>query len=847
MAGFSRRLRPPYCDTGRPHLRVATPKRPVLHLPALLRHGLPEHNVDEAEHLAALARKPLHRRIAGYFRMTGPGYMQSALTLGGGSVAACVWFGSLVGYELLWVQPVSMVLGYFVMAAIAKQVCHTGERPYRVFWERLSPVIAVAWGVGALAATVIWHFPQYSLTANGVISLAGGVGLDLDNAFGRVVIGAVLVAASCLVISMYNRGARGVKHFERATKIMVWTIVFAFAAVALITGIQWKRLLLGLTGVSFVRDWMDGGIDPILVKPIVAGMAAVTGINMFFLYSYALLNRGWGKAHKELAYFDLISGMVVPFIFATGFMVLAVANTIGPAEGEMGQAVGDIRAIVPVLGPTFGQWLGSETAGNGAALLLIGLGMIAIGFTTIVTHMLSCGFIGCEMFGYRHEGRARFWFSLLPVFMVVGVGAKFPWQAAITASSINAIFMPMAVLCFIILLHMKSFMGDATPRGRMKAVWLVSLVTCLVVMTIAGYFGLEKNWATLREHLWTKDAPSAALDTGRAGAAGEAEAAPGLSEVVTHEAMGTVFECTLYARPGDASTSEILRIADEAFAVVDDLEDRISRWRRDSQTAYINRHAAQEPVRVSPDILDLLLYATRAHEETDGAFDVTVGPLIALWGFYKGQGVLPSDDALSEAVARVGMDEVVIDRSARTVAYTRDGVLLDFGGIAKGWALDLAAEVLRSHGVTSAVLHGGTSTVVAIGAPPDRAAWTVRIRDPYNKDKYVDEVALHNESLSTSAGYEKFIEVGGKAYCHIFDPRTGRPVEGMLSATAIAPSGRESDALSTAFFVMGVEKTSEYCQTHPDVRAVLIPCPEGDALRLVRIGKPKEEGQTGTK
>lgn len=791
--------------------------------------------MDEKELLTELAGKPLHERIRGYFGLTGPGYMQSALTLGGGSVAACVWYGSLVGYELLWVQPVSMALGYFVMAAIAKQVCHTEERPYKVFWERLSPLLAIAWGVSALAATVIWHFPQYSLTANGVISLSGAAGLDLDNYPGRILIGAVVLGLACLVVRMYNRGAQGVKHFEAATKVLVWGIVLAFAVVAVAAGIQWKRLLLGLTGVSFIRDWLDGGIDPVLIKPIVGGMAAVTGINMFFLYSYALLNKGWGKEHKEVAYFDLVTGMVVPFLFATTFMVLAVANTLGPEEGAMGEAVRDIRAIVPVLGPSFGKWLGSEAAGNGAALLLIGFGMLAVGFSTIVTHMLCCGFIGCEMFGFEHTGRARSWFSLMPVIAVSGVAMKWPWQAAITASSLNAVFMPLIVLCFLVLLNMKSFMGKETPRGGMKVFWTTALSACLVVMSIAGFFGIQTNWATLRDHLWPNEETALALVETPA-AAGESEAPAPLFEVVKHEAMSTEFAFTIYARPGDTSTSDILHIAEEAFRAVDDLEARISRWRPDSQTTYINNHAAEGPVRAAPDIIDLLLCAKKAHADSGGAFDVTVGPLIKLWGFYKGEENVPPEAEVRQALGRVGLDKVKVDRETCTVSFTQDGLLLDFGGIAKGLALDQAAEVLMSQGITCAVLHGGTSTVVAIGAPPNEKGWKVRIRDPYNTNEYIDEVLLRDESLSTSGSYEKFFEMDGKKYCHIFDPRTGRPVEGMLSATAIAPTGKESDALSTSFFVMGVERTFEYCRARPQVRAILIPDPGGGELRPVRIG-----------
>lgn len=466
--------------------------------------------MDEAAYLADLSQKPLGKRVFGYFRLTGPGYMQSAMTLGGGSVASCVLLGALLGYKLLWVQPLGMILGYYVLAAIAKQTCHTEERPYKVFWEQLHAGWAILWAVCALVATILWHIPQYSLAANGAVSVAQGVGLSLDSMAGRTGIGAVLLGSACAIVYLYHKGAKGLHIYELAVKVLVWSIVFAFAIVAFSTGIQWKRFFLGITGIAFLQDIFAGrGLDPRAVKPIVAGIAATTGINMLFLYPYSLLNKGWGKQHKELAYFDLISGLVLPFLIATTFMVLAVANTIGPGEGETGEIVRDIRAITPVLGPTFGNVLGSEALGNAFALLLLGIGMLAVGFSTIITHMLASSFIACEMFGFEYKGKAKWWFSLLPVIGVVGVGIKFPWYAAITASTLAAPLMPVTVICFIVLLNRKSFMGDQTPRGGIKLVWNVTLWVGVIVMAVSAGFGLQKNWQELKGRF----APTAQVTT----------------------------------------------------------------------------------------------------------------------------------------------------------------------------------------------------------------------------------------------------------------------------------------------------------------------------------------------
>ncbi|MCC6142273.1 MAG: divalent metal cation transporter, partial [Candidatus Hydrogenedentes bacterium] len=449
--------------------------------------------MDDLNDLSELRGKPIGTRILGYLKLSGPGYMQSAMTLGGGSIAACVLMGSMLGYELLWVQTLAILLGYFLLAAVAKQTCAVGEPAYDVFWTRLHPALAILWGISSLVATVLWHIPQYGLTANGLIVLFEGVNVNLDTTAGRVGIGVVVLPLAYLIVYLYDLGAHGLRLYERAVKVLVWAIVIAFGVAAFATGIDWGRLFLGVTGISFVQNLIAGrGVPEAAVIPIVGGVAAAVGINMVFLYPYSLLSKNWGKDHKELAYFDLMSGMVIPFLIATGLMMVAVANTIGPEPGQVGAGVKDMREILPVLG---------QTLGDTVARLIIGLGMAAVGFSTIITHMLAAGFIGCELFGFDHRGRAKLWFALLPAVGVIGVMISFPWYAAVTASSLAACLMPAAVAGFLVLNNMKSYLGDERPEGLARLGWNVILSLSVILLTVAGAVGLWKNYEQFRDQL----------------------------------------------------------------------------------------------------------------------------------------------------------------------------------------------------------------------------------------------------------------------------------------------------------------------------------------------------------
>jgi thiamine biosynthesis lipoprotein len=290
----------------------------------------------------------------------------------------------------------------------------------------------------------------------------------------------------------------------------------------------------------------------------------------------------------------------------------------------------------------------------------------------------------------------------------------------------------------------------------------------------------------------------------------------------SHRAMGTVFAVVAYGR----DARYLAQVANEAFEEIDRLDAQMSNYRPESELAGINRGAARQAVVVEPRLFQLIRDSLRSSDETGGAFDITVGPLMKAWGFFRGQGRLPSPSELRQVLKRVGYRRVKLDQNRRTISFAAEGVELDLGGIAKGYAVDQAAEILRANGVTSALVSSGTSSIYALGAPPEERAWKITLRDPYDAEKVGNVVYLKNYSLSASGSYEKFFQLAGRTYCHILDPRTGRPVESMLATAVLAPRTTQSDALSTAFFVFGVEGSRKYLATHSNL-SVLFYQPSG--------------------
>jgi thiamine biosynthesis lipoprotein len=272
-----------------------------------------------------------------------------------------------------------------------------------------------------------------------------------------------------------------------------------------------------------------------------------------------------------------------------------------------------------------------------------------------------------------------------------------------------------------------------------------------------------------------------------------------------------------------------LDAARAAFELLDDLEDQLTVYRDHSEVSRLNATAASRPVRVEARLFALLEQAQQLTRDTDGAFDVAAGALIKAWGFFRGPRRVPSEEERREVMERVGSRLVELDAASQTVRFLRGGVEINLGAIGKGYALDRMAESLAK--IPAALLHGGSSSVYAKGDPQGRG-WRVRLRHPWLPERTLADVWLRDRALGTSAATFQHLEHEGKKLGHVLDPRTGWPASGMASVSVVAPTGAVADALSTAFYVGGVELARRYCEGHPEVGAVLLPDGERDPVIL---------------
>jgi FAD:protein FMN transferase len=272
-----------------------------------------------------------------------------------------------------------------------------------------------------------------------------------------------------------------------------------------------------------------------------------------------------------------------------------------------------------------------------------------------------------------------------------------------------------------------------------------------------------------------------------------------------------------------------------AFDEIDRIDRLMSNYKPESPLSRLNREAADGPIAAEPELYDFLNESLRYARESDGAFDITVGPLMKAWGFFRGEGRMPSDRELTEARRAVGYRHVSLDPIARTIHFDVKGVELDLGGIAKGYAVDRAVAVLKAHGVESALVNGCGSTIYGLGAPPDATAWSMNLRDPMDQRKTAMTVRLKNQALSVSGSYEKFFELRGVRYSHIMDPRTGKPVQGVLSVAVVTDSGTAGDALDNVFYVQGVAWSEKRLEQIPGAGVVFF-LPRAKRWKAVLLG-----------
>jgi len=325
----------------------------------------PTPNAEETAELAEVNKKPFGKRLGYYTKKSGPGWLQAAITLGGGSLASALFLGVILEYNLMWLQPLAMIFGVIMLSAIAYVTLSSGKRPFGAIKEYVSPVLGWAWLIAAMMANIVWCLPQFAL-GTGAVQQNLLPGIFEGKSWAPWVIGAVLLAIGASIVKAYDSNSKGVKLFETVLKIMVGIVVVSFfIVVAKLTfagTLEWGQIFKGFIpnfaylnqpapdvaeAISATGDaapiWTEQ-ISKIQTDKIIAAFGTAVGINMTFLLPYSMLRKGWGKEHRGLATFDLSTGLIIPFIVATSCIVIAAASQFHGKSDDILNADGSVIA-----------------------------------------------------------------------------------------------------------------------------------------------------------------------------------------------------------------------------------------------------------------------------------------------------------------------------------------------------------------------------------------------------------------------------------------------------------------------------------------------------------------------
>ena len=498
-----------------------------------------------------------------YFRLSGPGWLQSAITLGSGSLAGALFLGVLGGTSLLWLQLVAIVMGVIMLSAISYVTLSTGERPFRAINKHINPVLGWGWLIATCMANMIWCMPQFS------VSFAALQKNLFPNTVGdtlgvKIALSVILFSAALVVVLLNGRRGAAAKVFDGLLKALVGMIVLCFFGVVVYLSLDgrldWGQIFAGF--IPDLRQWNQptGQVTALLEglpenlqsfwserlvkeqRAVMIGAAATAvGINMTFLLPYSMLNRGWNKPFRGLARFDLATGMAIPYVLVTSCVVIASAATfhakVDPAlmstdPAEMQQSplyAGASKVLVQRLeyqqgAEPFAALGENEQLGAIAALpdsekrlaaslvrrnafelsqalapllgpkianLIFGIGVLAMGFSTIVILMLINGYAFCELVGAPQGGKAH-----LVGCIVAGLaGASWPllWDGpaklwlAILTSSFGMMLLPIAYFTFLMMMNSKSLLGDEKPQGVKMLLWnILMIISVLGALAAAG-------------------------------------------------------------------------------------------------------------------------------------------------------------------------------------------------------------------------------------------------------------------------------------------------------------------------------------------------------------------------
>ncbi len=433
----------------------------------------------DTELLQALSAKAWYRRIPGYIKLSGPGWLQGAMTLGGGSAVTSLTIGASFGYELLWVQPLAMLIGCIMLFALSHQTLHTQIKPFTAMKQHVSVYLAWGWAIAAFASSIIWGFAHYPLSAGmmeEIVSVSTGFSVSESSAIGRdiyLLFLAILVWAGCAFTAWrYGNHGRAVRIFENGIKLLSAMIIIAFAWVVIsasVNGkIDWGAVLAGYVPSSLPDD--SAGVTLIM-----AALGSAVGINMTFIYGYTLLHKKWNKNHAELSRYDIGLGLVLPYFLVTSLISIAAAGAFYGSEMDIQGKLSPTQA---------GTLFMSAGLDEVTSRLIFAFGILGMAVGSLVMHMLCCGSAAAAMFNWPEHGFKYKLALLAPTPAILGV---FFWSSmgpylVVPTSAICGFLLPLAYVGWAILNNKKAYLGQATPKGTKKLIYNFLMALCILMV-----------------------------------------------------------------------------------------------------------------------------------------------------------------------------------------------------------------------------------------------------------------------------------------------------------------------------------------------------------------------------
>ena len=510
----------------------------------------------EKEILKSVENAPTSKKLLTYTKLSGPGWLQGAITLGGGSLGGSLYLGIIGGTELLWLQPMMMIFGIIMLSVIGYVTLSTGKKPFQAINEHINPVLGWGWLIAAMLANLVWAMPQFSL---GTAAMTQNLNLLPDGDTGKYIGAVILFTIGTLVVLIYD--SKWAKYFDVILKVMVGIVVVSFFGVVAVMAseLNWGAVFSGFIPNPSLLSQPVSGLQPFIEASsdseywtnvvmstqkdkMIAAAATAVGINMTFLLPYSMLRKGWGREHRGLASFDLGIGLFVPFFLATTCVMIAAASQF---HGKFNEGLIDPNSEREVPGKIqkaydgnlekFNAHLKVQAEKSGGALkeptiedkkmaamlvnrdafqlanslekltgnktisqTVFGIGVLGMAVSTIIILMLINGFCLSEAFGTNLSGPVHKIGSVLPG-ITGALGYLFIWGKGndflltIPTSVFGMVLLPVAYFTFFCMVNSKSLLGEDIPKGGKRVALNIAMGFATVAATIGAWVAIKSK------------------------------------------------------------------------------------------------------------------------------------------------------------------------------------------------------------------------------------------------------------------------------------------------------------------------------------------------------------------